>query len=450
MKAPSAHTPEPPARAATARGARAATAGRARWGMLVLLVAVMFVNYMDRGNLAIAAPLMQKELHLDAARLGVLFSAFSWSYLLFIPFAGILLDRIGPRLMFTVALIGWSSFTMLTGVMRSIAGVLACRLGVGVFESPAIPTNIRCVSAWFPGRERGIAIGWYTATQSLALGLTAPILSWILVGWGWRPVFYATGAVGLLAALIWHHSYRDPGQSQRLSREELNLIRDGGGLVEAGTDAARRPFSSGRLRRLFRERQLIGMFVGQYAVMTTLYFFVTWFPSYLVKARGLTILQSGLYAVWPFLFAAVGALIGGRWSDWMITRGTSVSVARKAPIIFGFVLASVMVGANYVSDMRLVVALLGVAFFGQAMASTVTAALLTDIAPKDAIGLTGGLLTFFANLGSASSPLIVGVLVERFGGFEWGLAYVSVVSAIGAAAYLLVVGEVNRIVLQSG
>jgi ACS family D-galactonate transporter-like MFS transporter len=421
-----------------------------RWRMLWLIVLVMFVNYMDRGNLAIVAPVIQNVMNLDATGLGMLFSAFTWTYLLSLPFAGLLLDRFGPRITLAVALIGWSVFTIVTGVVDSFATLLACRMGLGLFESPAIPTNMRCVSAWFPERQRGLAIGCYSAAQSVAVGLTAPALTWVLLDWGWRPVFYATGGAGLLAALIWHRFYRDPCNSTRVSREEWVLIRDGGGLVEAGAPKTRRPFSWRLLARLFRERQLLGMFIGQYAVMTTLYFFLTWFPSYLSKAKGLTLLQSGHYAVVPFLLAVLGALAGGRWSDWMVGKGASLGLARKAPVILGFVLASSMVLSNYTNDIRLVIALLGLAFFGQAMASTVTGALLTDVAPKDALGLTGGLVTFFANLGSALCPLIVGLLIQRSGGFELGLVYVSGVSVLGAGAYIFVVGPVRRIELVVG
>jgi ACS family D-galactonate transporter-like MFS transporter len=435
-------------KAAAPTGALAG-ASRARWLMLLLVMSIMFVNYMDRGNLAVAAPLMQKELNLDAGALGVLFSAFAWTYLLCIPFAGAVLDKAGPRVTLTIAIVGWSVSTLMIGVAGSFAAVLACRMSVGVFESPALPTNLRCVSAWFPERERGIAIGWYTATQSIAVGLMAPALTRILVVWGWRPIFYVTGAAGLLAAVLWYGFYRDPSQSRRLSPQELTLIRSGGGLVDAGAAGDYRPFSWRDVRQLCRERQLVGMFIGQYAVMTTLYFFLTWFPTYLIKDKGLTILQSGYYAALPFVFAVLGALSAGRWSDGMIARGLSRGVARKAPIIVGFVLASTMIAANYTSDIRLVIGLLGLAFFGQAMASTVSAALFTDIAPKGAIGLAGGLLTFCANLGSALSPLMVGLIVQRSGGFGLALAYISVVSAIGAGAYVFVVGKVERIVLAA-
>jgi ACS family D-galactonate transporter-like MFS transporter len=432
--------------ATTAAGTPAGTSNT-RWLMLSLIMLIMFVNYVDRGNLAIAAPLLQKDLGLDATGLGVLFSAFAWTYLACIPFAGVILDKIGPRITFTLALVGWSLSTLMIGAVNGFAAILTCRMGVGVFESPVIPTNMRCVSAWFPERERGIAIGWYTATQSIALGLMAPTLTWILVFWGWRPIFYVTGALGLCAAIVWYRFYRDPSQSTTVSVEELTLIRSGGGLVDAGVAGDYRPFNWRDFRQLFRERQLVGMFIGQYAVMTTLYFFLTWFPTYLTKAKGLTLLQSGYYATLPFVWAVLGALIAGKWSDWMLERGVSRSVARKVPIIIGFVLASTMVAANYTNDIRLVIALLGLAFFGQAMASTVTGALFTDIAPKGAIGLAGGLLTFFANLGSALSPLIVGLLVQHSGGFALALGYISVVSAAGAAAYLLVVGKVRRIEL---
>lgn len=416
--------------------------------MLSLIMIVMAINYMDRGNLAIAAPVMQVELGIDAAMMGLLFSVFAWTYMLIVPFGGALVDKIGPRNMFSIGLLGWSGFTVLIGAVTSLNAILACRMAVGVFEAPTIPTNLRCVSAWFPNNERAFAIGLYTSMQYVALGLMTPLLTWILLNWGWRAVFYITGVIGIVFAIVWYVCYRDPKDSKTANQAELNYIREGGGITESGSTEAHVPFSWTLVTRLLSQRQLLGLYIGQFAVMTTLFFFLTWFPTYLIKEKGLSILQTGYYAMLPFLVAIAGALIGGRSSDWMVKRGFSLGFARKAPIILGFLLAASIFGANYTDNIVLVIALMSTAFFGQAMASTLTGALLSDVAPKGAVGLAGGVMVFFATLGSATSPLIVGFILQYTGGFAWAMSYVALISAFGMVAFMFIVGEVSRVVID--
>jgi MFS transporter, ACS family, D-galactonate transporter len=417
--------------------------------MLSLVAFVMFVNYVDRGTLAIAAPAIQKTWNLDAGALGVLFSAFAWTYLLCIPFAGLLLDKLGPRVTLGAGIAGWSLATVMTGLTQSFWQIVGCRMGLGIFESPGIPTNMRCVSVWFPDSQRALAIGLYTAMQPVALAVMVPVATWIMSIAGWRTIFYSTGALGLLAAALWYCLYRDPPSSRAVSLEDVPLIRDRGARPDCDPRREQARFHWPQIARLLRERQLIGMFIGQYALMTTLYFFLTWFPLYLARAAGPTLQQSRGYASLPFLLAVCGALIGGKWSDWMVASGKSLGTARKFPIVLGLLLGLAMVGATCTTNIKLITALMSLAFFGQSIASPVAAALLTDIAPERAIGVTGALLTFSANLGSALSPIIIGFGVQHFGGFALGLIYVSAVSAIGAAAYVFVVGEVKRIKLSS-
>jgi len=420
---------------------------KVRWFMLSLIMMIMVINYLDRGNLAVAAPVMQKELGLDPATMGILFSAFAWSYAFCIPFAGALLDKIGPRLMFTIGIVGWSVATVAIGFTNTLTALLGVRTMVGIFEAPTIPTNVRCVAAWFPDRERALAVGMYTSMQYVALGFLTPVLAWILVAYGWKMIFFITGALGLVVAIIWHLNYRDPKDCHIINTDEMDYIKEGGALVDSGV-AKGNVVSWKTVGKLFRQRKLVGMFIGHFSIMTTLFFFMTWFPTYLINGKGLTILKGGYYAMIPFLVAICGALLGGKWSDWMTDKGYSKTVSRKVPIITGFLLATVILGANYMDSINGVIICMAIAFFGQAMASTVTGALLSDIAPKDLLGLSGGLLNFIANIGSATSPMVVGFIVQGTGGFNMALVYVSCVSVMGILAYTLVLTKVERIVLD--
>jgi len=419
---------------------------KTRWFMLSLLMLIMVVNYLDRGNLAIAAPVMQKELGIDAATMGILFSAFAWSYAFCIPFAGALLDKIGPRIMFTIGIVGWSFATFIIGFASNLTTLLGFRGLVGIFEAPTIPTNVRCTAAWFPDRERALAVGMYTSMQYIALGFLTPVLAWILITYGWPMIFFATGLLGIIVAVIWHINYRDPKDSKTVNEAELNYIREGGALVDSGTKEVTISWST--VIKLLRQRSLVGMFIGHFAIMTTLFFFLTWFPSYLITAKGLTILKGGFYAMVPFLVAICGALVGGKWSDWMTDHGYSKTISRKTPIIVGFILSTVIIAANYIDSINGVILCMAVAFFGQAMASTVTGALLSDLAPKELLGISGGLLNFFANIGSATCPIIIGFIVQGTGGFNMALAYVSCISVMGILAYTVVLTKVERIELK--
>lgn len=414
-----------------------------RWVMLFFVMLVMCVNYLDRANLSVAAPLMGKELNLTPTMLGILFSAFGWMYTATIPFAGAALDRIGPRVLLTASLIGWSIFTGLLGAMNSLVAMICCRMGVGFFESPVIPANVRCVTAWFPAQERALAVGLYTAMQYVALGFLTPVLAWILVNYGWMMIFYVTGVIGVLVGILWYLYYRDPQDSAKINPVELDYIRAGGGLTDSS--ARKVSFSWSQVRQLLSCRQIWGMFLGQFSVTTTLFFFLTWFPSYLISGKGLTILKGGVYAAIPFLVGLLGAILGGKWSDVLIDKGYSKSIARKAPIIVGFLLSMVILGANYTDDMNLIIVFMAIAFFGQAIASTVTGALLSEIAPAGLVGLTGGMLYFIANVGGTLAPLVVGLIVQATGGYNLALVYVATVGAIGVFGYLFVMGDVHRI-----
>lgn len=450
-----------------------------RWFMLFLLCLVIGINYLDRGNLAVAAPVMQKELGLSPATMGILFSAFAWSYAFCLPFAGALLDKIGPRILMTIALVGWSAATFAMGLVSQLWNLIAVRLGLGFFESPIMPSNIKCVAVWFPDRERALAVGAYTATEYVALGVLTPVLAWILVTFGWEMIFFVTGVIGFVIGGIWYKWYRSPGDSAEVNDAEWQYMKAGGALL--GGETGKRPgivrpdtndsvnahsnpvASSTKIsgkgevnetmrltqwqatKKLITNRRLIGMFLGQFSIMTTLFFFLTWFPSYLVTEKGLTILKSGFYAMFPFLVAIAGSLIGGKWSDSMLDRGKSKTLARKLPIILGFLLSMVIVAANYVDSILVIIAFMAVAFFGQAMASTVTGALLSDLAPAGYLGVSGGLLNFFANLGSATCPLVIGFIVDGTGSFAYALAYVGAVALCGVIGYTLVLTKVERI-----
>src|SRR6476659_6858449 len=203
---------------------------RVRWVPILALVAIgTTINYLDRTVLGIAAPFLTKDLELTAAQMGLVFSAFSWSYaLLQIP-GGIFLDRFGTRLTYVIAVVFWSLFTALMAAARSLNGLIATRIGVGVFEAPCFPANSRVLATWFPQRERARANAVYSFGQYVGLGFLSVPLFWITQRFGWRGLFIVVGMLGVVFGVVWWLLYRNPTESSSVNQAELDYIEAGGG-----------------------------------------------------------------------------------------------------------------------------------------------------------------------------------------------------------------------------
>jgi MFS transporter, ACS family, D-galactonate transporter len=418
---------------------------RARYFILFLLFIGTAINYLDRTNISVAAPSIQTELHLNPVMLGLIFSAFGWSYTAMQIPGGWLIDRLGPRMAYGGALILWSLFTLLQGFARSFGVLFALRIGLGLSESPAFPTNSRVVAAWFPQHERAFATGVYTAAEYIGLAFLTPFLFWLLATFGWPSIFITTGLIGLVWAVFWFKCYRDPKDSKRINQAEMDYIREGGGLAEKAGE--RTKFNWSQLTHLFKFRQLWGIYIGQFAVTSTLYFFLTWFPTYLVTVKHMTMLKAGFVAAVPYIAAFVGVLFAGFWSDFMMRRGRPTGTARKTPIITGLLLACLIILANYTTSIHWIILIMSIAFFGQGM-SAITWTLVSDIAPRELVGLAGGVFNFFGNLAGIVTPIVIGFIVNATKSFNGALLFIGLVALLGAVSYIFIVGKIQRIDLN--
>jgi len=415
---------------------------RERFVVLVMLAVGTMINYLDRTVLGIAAPSLSAELGLSAAAMGVVFSAFSWSYALAQIPGGVFLDRFGARLTYSLSVAVWSMFTLLHGLASGLASLLSFRFGLGFSEAPCFPTNSRVVGTWFPQQERARATGVYTVGEYLGLACFSPVLFWLLGAHGWRSLFIVTGVAGLVFAVLWWIRYRDPGESRTVSQAELEHIASGGGLEHPSTSGS--GFSWGRVKRLLQHRQVWGACLGQFGGNSTLVFFLTWFPTYLATERHMAWIRIGFFAVLPFFAAATGVMFGGWVSDALLQRTGSANLARKLPIIAGLLGASTIILANYAPDDLSVIGILSVAFFAQGMTG-LGWTLISDIAPRNLMGLTGGVFNFAANLAGIITPIVIGVIVGSTGSFRFALAYVGFVALVGALSYLFVLGDVKQL-----
>ena len=417
---------------------------RGRYLIAVLLFVSVVINYLDRANLSVAAPQLAKDLGFDDAQKGYILAAFGWTYAALQVPGGWLVDKIPPRILYPVAIALWSLATIGLGFVGSVAGLIGLRLLVGALEAPSYPINNRVVTTWFPERERATAVGFYTSGQFVGLAFLSPVLYALQQAFGWQMVFLVTGGVGVLWAAVWYALYREPKDFRAANAAEIAHIRDGGGAVDlAATQKTRAAFRWNDLATVVGHRKLWGLYLGQFCLTSTLWFFLTWFPTYLVDFRGMDFIKAGMLGSVPFLAAFAGVNCSGILSDRLVRAGWSLGMARKLPIITGLLITSSIVGANYVESPALVIAFMSLAFFGNGLAS-ITWSLVSAIAPERLIGLTGGMFNFVGNLASVSVPIVIGYLVKG-GDFAPAITFIAMTAMAGAICYGFVVGKVERI-----
>jgi ACS family glucarate transporter-like MFS transporter len=428
-----------------------------RYVIVFILFLLTSLNYADRATLSIVGTMVSKDLNLDAVTMGYLFSAFAWAYVLAQIPGGWLLDRMGSRKIYGWSIALWSLFTLLQGCVGGFDGRVAVmvlfglRFLLGAAEAPSFPANARIVAAWFPTAERGQASAIFNSAQYFATVLFAPIMGWIAHAWGWEYVFWFMGALGLVFAAAWPKLIYNPREHPRANAAELEHIERGGGLIDLETSG--KPGIKGGVRwavigELLGNRMLVGIYLGQYCITTLTWFFLTWFPIYLVKERGMSILQVGFVAALPALCGFGGGILGGWFSDWLLRRGKSLTLARKTPIVVGMLLSVSMVACNYVSAQWAVITLMSLAFFGKGVGA-LGWAVISDTSPKSVTGLCGGLFNTFGNTAGIITPIAIGYILKATGSFNWALVYVSAHAALAIASYLLIVGEIKRVELKA-
>lgn len=429
-----------------------------RWVIVSLLFFATAINYADRAVLSIAGPALAKQLQLNSVSMGYIFSAFGWSYVLAQLPGGWLLDRFGSRKIYAISLFVWSFFTFITGFtgffvgFSAIVALFTLRFLLGIAEAPAFPANSRISVAWFPTKETGTAAAIFNSAQYFATVLFAPLLGYIVYTFGWEYSFIFMGIVGFVFLIFFLKYVHAPKKSRYINQAELDYITKGGALAEmdySGKDPNNKdklptwPY----LRQLLKNRMFIGIYIAQYCINAITFFFITWFPVYLVQARGMTILKAGIVAVLPAIFGFVGGILGGIFSDYLLKKGASITVARKVPIVAGMLLSMSMVFCNYTEVEWMIVAIMAVSYFGKGVGA-LGWAVNADTAPKEISGLSGSLFNTFGNLSSIITPIAIGYLVGVRGSFNGALVFVSIHALLAIISYLFIVGKIERFELK--
>jgi MFS transporter, ACS family, glucarate transporter len=427
---------------------------RVRFLILLLIFLLTTINYADRSTFSIAGDAASRDLGLDPIEMGYILSAFAWAYVLGQIPGGALLDRFGTKVIYSLAIVMWSFFTLVQGFSGFLTGGLifiglfAMRFMVGLCESPSFPGNARLVAAWFPTSERGTASAIFNSAQYFSLVVFAPLMGWLVHTYDWHSVFFVMGGLGILAAVVFWKLVHSPVEHPTINQAELDYIEAGGGLIRMEEKSVKKSaFTWPNVKQVITSRMLIGVYIGQYGINVLTYFFVTWFPIYLVKERGLSILDAGFAAAAPALCGFVGGVLGGVISDFLLKKTGSLTIARKTPLLVGMVLASTIIACVYIQQEWLIIVVMALAFFGKGVAS-LGWAVVSDTSPKELVGVTGGIFNTVGNSAGIVTPIVIGYIVAATGSFDGALWFVGAHCVLVIAAYFLIVGKIQRLTLN--
>jgi ACS family D-galactonate transporter-like MFS transporter len=414
-------------------------AGNLRWLMVFMAFSATAINYIDRANLGVAAPYIAKDLNLSPEATGALLGAFFWTYAAFQLPSGWFIDKVGARIAYAGAVVWWSLFTAAAALANSFGSLFGARLLLGVGEAPAYPSNAKIVSEWFPRRERALATSIFDSGNRFGTALSLPLVSFIIAQFGWRMSFVITGALGFVWTFFWLRIYRPPAEHPTVTPEERAYIESDQPQTTGDAQAA-----TVRWRDLFRYRTIWGMMLGFFCLNFVIYFFSTWFPTYLIKARGFDLKQMGFIGMIPAIVAIFGGYLGGYVSDRLVRSGMRLTLARKIPLVGGMLLSSSIGLSVLVESTAAAIALMSLSYASLAFAAASIWSLPADVAPsRSHVGSIGGIQNFASNMAGVCITTFVGVAVAKTGGFKMPLLVAGGFSLLGAFSYLVILPEIK-------
>ncbi|SAK66073.1 MFS transporter [Caballeronia ptereochthonis] len=401
---------------------------------MALLMLSGVINYLDRGTLAVANELVRGDLGLTMGQMGVLLSAFSWTYAVCQLPIGVLVDRIGPRWLLGIGLVIWSVSQAAGGFAATFGFFVIARLVLGIGEAPQFPSAARVVGNWFPPASRGAPTGIFNSASPLGIALAPLVLSPLIAVLDWRWAFWMTGAAGLVVALVWVAMYRDPVKS-RMSEEERAYL-------ESGVEVSDKPpanVSFAEWRALFSYPATWGMLIGFFGSVYLNWVYLTWLPGYLRTARHMSLANTGFAAAVPFFCGFLGALVAGWVSDRIASKSASPVGGRRNAMVFAMLgMVVFTVPAAFVESNTIALACISVVIFLANASSACAWSLATVTAPPSRIASLGAIQNFGGFLGGALAPLLTGYIAQAWS-FVPALLTGAGIALVGSMAYLFLV-----------
>ncbi len=402
---------------------------------LAMLVVAGVVNYVDRATLAVANPLIREELGLSIADMGYLLSAFLWAYAFAQLPTGAMVDRLGPRILLTLGLSLWSFAQLLGGMVQNFGQFFSARVLLGIGEAPQFPTGARVARDWFNQRDRGLATGVFNCASSLGTAIAVPLLTFLMLTFGWRVMFVIMGIAGLIVAAIWFLKYRNPEEIALTAQE--NAYR-----VEGDPPGQRTKVSFREWKLLFRFRTTWGMVFGYFGCIYLTWIYTAWLPGYLEIERHMSVKYTGWAAAVPFACGVVGGVLGGYIADVLLRRGVAPLKSRRYPAAIALLgTAACTVAAAYVSSNALAIAFISISLFLVYVTSTCAWALSSVAVPTNCTASIGAVQNFGGYLGGALAPTVTGLIVQNTGSFVPALVVGALIGTVSAGCYMFVVDQ---------
>ena len=400
---------------------------RYRWVIGTLMFLAGMINYLDRSALGVAAPFIARDLQLDPAQLGIVFSSFSFGYATFCFVGGYASDRFGPRTVMTVSMTAWSIFCGLTALAWSIPSLLVIRVLFGMGEGPIGSTFNKTVRNWFPHRQQASAVSYANAGTPLGAALSGPVVGFLAIAVGWRVAFIAIAAIGLAWVVFWMALATDrPDQNSRVDATERAELAEGQRSQPSG--GASVPLSS-----LILRPAVLATAFAFFGYSCILFFFINWFPTYLTMARHLSVKDMAFTTMIPWVIGFIGLAAGGPLCDLIFRLTGNALLARKLVLVTCLLVAAVCIGvAGSVESLSAAVTLMAVSVFFMYLTGNTYWAVILDTVDQARVGGVSGFVHFVANCGGIIAPLVTGYIVQATGSFVSAFMLTGAIAILGA------------------
>jgi MFS family permease len=400
---------------------------RIRWVPIGFLFAGGMINYMDRAALSVAAPLVMRDLGLDAAQLGIIFSSFFAGYTLFTFIGGYAADILGPKRVFTLAMTLWSTFCGLTAAAVGFTSLLVLRTIFGFGEGPFGAAANKMVSNWFPRRQVATAIGLANAGTPIGGALAGPVAGWLAVRYGWRTSFVALAGIGFLWTFFWFLIIDDrPPTRKKMSGVER--AESEGNDLSIALRESKLPLSF-----YLRQPTVIATGVSFFGYAYVLYFFLSWFPVYLTMAQHLNIRDMGFVNSIPWVLGALGLTLSGLVCDLLSRISNDLLRVRKLVLVVCLILAAICVSlTGLFSSLAWAVAFMAAAIFFIYLTGATYWAIVQETVPGEHMGTTSGFVHLIANCAGIIGPAVTGFIIQATGVFTSAFLLAGGVAFLGA------------------
>lgn len=411
-----------------------------RWTIVFLLFLVYMINYLDRVALSITVPMIEKDLTLNPEQFGIIFGSFFFGYAVFNFIGGLAVDKFGATLVMGLAVGLWSLFCGLTAFATGFYSMLILRVLFGMAEGPICSSANKMINGWFPKKQAATAVGFLSAGSPLGGAVAGPIVGYLAIAFGWRPAFLIIFTIGIIWMIAWFFiAANSPEKHKRVSQQELLLIQQMKKEEEA-VEVAAEDNTAKSLGHYLKQPIILVTAFAFFCYNYILFFFLSWFPSYLVQQHHLDIKSMSLTTMIPWIVGFVGLALGGYISDKIFKITGRLLLSRKIVLVVCLLLAAICVGlAGTVSSVASAVLLMSVSIFFLYVTGAIYWAIIQDVVHKSRVGGTSGFIHLIGSISGIVGPIVTGYIVQSTGKFDSAFILAGTVAALGAILVLFVI-----------